>query len=195
VSSRRDHLLDAAIALLGTGGVHRVTHRAVDAAAGVPAGSTSNYFRTREALLEAMVDRFADRERAHFEDVAIAAAPTTPAEMALLMAKAARDATGPHRSLTLARYAILVEAAHRPALRARLADTAARVTTWHATWMRAVGSTTPERDTRIVANFVTGVVLQQLSFPNPAFDPTGLLTDLIESLLRVPAAPPEEAGP
>jgi DNA-binding transcriptional regulator YbjK len=184
MSSRRDDLLDAAIALLGAEGVHSVTHRAVDAAAGVPAGSTSNYFRTRDALLEAVVERFAARERANFEDVAITVAPTTPAELARAAAMSAQDAVGANRALTLARYAILVEAAHRPALRAQLTVTGARVTAWFANWMRAVGSTNPDRDTRIVANFLTGAVLHQLAYPNPEFDPTGHIAHLIESLLR-----------
>jgi DNA-binding transcriptional regulator YbjK len=182
--SRRDDLLDAAIALLGAAGVHGVTHRAVDAAAGLPAGSTSNYFRTRDALLEAVVERFAARERANFEDIAIAIAPTTPAELARALAAYALDATGPNRALTLARYAILVEAANRPALRSQLADTGARITAWYANWVRLVGSTDPERDTPIVANFVTGAMLHQLSYPNPAFDLTAHLTELIESLVR-----------
>jgi len=187
MANRRDDLLDAAISLLGTEGVHGVTHRAVDAAAGRPAGSTSNYFRTRDALLEAVVERFAARERANFEDVAIAIAPTTPAELARALAAAARDSAGPHRTLTLARYAILVEAANRPALRAQLTSTGARVTAWYTNWMRLIGSTDPERDTRIVANFVTGAVLHQLSYPNPEFDLTGHLTYLFESLLRTPS--------
>jgi DNA-binding transcriptional regulator YbjK len=184
MANRRDDLLDAAIALLGGQGVHGVTHRAVDAAAGLPAGSTSNYFRTRDALLEAAVERFAARERANFEDIAIAIAPTTPAELARALAAYAQDSVGPNRTLTLARYAILVEAANRPALRAQLSTTGAQITAWHANWLRVIGSTDPERDTRIVANFVTGAVLHQLSYPNPAFDPTGHLTDLIESLVQ-----------
>ncbi|MFC7482775.1 TetR/AcrR family transcriptional regulator [Luedemannella flava] len=56
--NRRDDLLDAAITVLGEGGMRALTHRAVDAAAGLPAGSTSNYFRTRDALLGAVIDRF-----------------------------------------------------------------------------------------------------------------------------------------
>ncbi|HEX5919668.1 MAG TPA: TetR family transcriptional regulator, partial [Nocardioides sp.] len=43
---RRTVLLDAALELVGTQGMRGLTHRAVDAAAGLPAGSTSNYFRT-----------------------------------------------------------------------------------------------------------------------------------------------------
>jgi AcrR family transcriptional regulator len=182
VPARREDLLDAAIALLGEQGVSGLTHRAVDAAAGLPAGSTSNYFRTKDALLNAVVERFAARERANWEEIATAACPTTAAELALALATFAHDATGPQRTLTLARYAILVEAARRPDLRPQLTATGGRVTAWFTNWLRIVGSTDPERDTPIVMNAYTGLVLHQLSYPRPAFDPAGQLTALLNAL-------------
>src|SRR5213078_25177 len=112
--TRREDLLDAAIAVLGGTGIHGLTHRAVDSAAGLPAGSTSNHFRTRDALLNAVVERFAARERANWEDIAARVCPITPAELAKALVAFAHDATGPHRALTLARYAILVEAGIHP---------------------------------------------------------------------------------
>ncbi len=104
--------------------------RAVDAAAGLPAGSTSSHFRTRDALLNAVVERFAARERANWEDIAAKVCPTTPWELAEAATLFAQDATGPQRTLTLARYAILVEAAIHPALRAQLTVTGGRVRAW-----------------------------------------------------------------
>jgi DNA-binding transcriptional regulator YbjK len=55
--ARRDAIADAAIHLVATQGLRGLTHRAVDAAAGLPPGSTSYYLRTRKALLSACVDR------------------------------------------------------------------------------------------------------------------------------------------
>src|SRR5262245_9859353 len=109
MTTRRDQLLDAAITVLGESGVHGLTHRRVEAAAGLPAGYTTNHFRTRDALLDAVVERFADRERRNWEDLATRLAPATPAELAHAMTLFAHEATGPQRTLTLARYAILVE--------------------------------------------------------------------------------------
>jgi uncharacterized protein (TIGR03083 family) len=57
MSSRRDVLVDAAIQVLGERGVRAVTHPAVDGEAGVAAGSTANYVPTRDALLDAIVER------------------------------------------------------------------------------------------------------------------------------------------
>jgi DNA-binding transcriptional regulator YbjK len=44
---RRRELADAGLAVLARDGARGLTHRAVDSAAGAPAGTASNYFRTR----------------------------------------------------------------------------------------------------------------------------------------------------
>jgi DNA-binding transcriptional regulator YbjK len=184
MANRRDDLLDAAISVLGERGIHALTHRAVDADAGLPAGSTSNHFRTRDALLDAVVERFAARERANWEDIAAKVCPTTPQELARAMTAFAQDATGPHRTLALARYAILVEAGIHPSLRAQLTATGARVNAWFTNWLRIAGSTDPERDAPIIMNHWTGLVLHQLANPDPAFDPSAQITALVTTIVR-----------
>ena len=191
MAARRDDLLDAAICVLGEHGIHALTHRTVDAAAGVPAGSVSNYFRTRDALLNAVVDRFAARERANWEDIAARVCPTTPAELAQALTAFVRDSTGPNRTLTLARYAILVEAAIRPSLREQLAVTGARVSAWFMNWLRIAGSADPGHDAPIVMNHLTGLALHQLAYPDPDFDPSTQITALVTAVLRsLPAKVP-----
>jgi len=184
VSTRREDLLDAAITLLGEGGVHALTHRAVDAAASLPTGSTSNHFRTRDALLDAVVERFSTRERATWEDIAVRMSPTSPEELARALTAFAHEATGPQRTLTLARYAILIEAGIHPSLRAQLMATGARVNAWFMNWMRIAGSTDPERHAPIIANHWTGLVLHELAIPDPAFDPSEQLAALVTSVIR-----------
>ncbi|HEU4346251.1 MAG TPA: TetR family transcriptional regulator [Actinoplanes sp.] len=195
MASRREDLLDAAIRVLGEGGIKALTHRAVDAVAGLPAGSASNYFRTREALLNAVVERFSERERANWDELAVQMNPTTPRELAEAMIVFAREATGTHRTLTLARYAILVEAANQPALRAQLLATGARVNAWFMNWLRVAGSTDPERDAPLLMNHGTGLILHQLAMPDPAFDPSEQLTNLISDVVRPhPVASPAEVA-
>src|SRR6266508_1150931 len=184
MATRREQLLDAAITVLGERGIHALTHRAVDAAAGLPAGSTSNHFRTRDALLNAVVERFAARERANWEDLATTMYPVTPQDLARAMAVFAHEATGPHRTLTLARYAILVEAGIHPSLRAQLLATGARVNAWFMNWMRIAGSTDPERDAPIIMNHWTGIVLHELAIPDPAFDPYPQIAALVTAVVR-----------
>lgn len=59
--TRRAALADAGLAVLAARGARGLTHRAVDARAGVPAGTASNYFRTRRALIDALVARIGER--------------------------------------------------------------------------------------------------------------------------------------
>jgi len=183
VPTRRESLLDAAIVLLGDHGVRAVTHRAVDAAAGVPAGSASNLFRTRDALFDGIVERFAARERANWDELATQADPRSPAALAKTMAELAGEATTTHRTLTLARYAILVEAARRPGLREQLATSGARVNVYFTAWLRRAGSADPGRDLDLVANFWTGLVLHELAIPDPAFDPEPRIAALLANLI------------
>ena len=59
----RERVLAAAIDLVGARGVRSLTHVRVDAAAGLPKGSTSNHFRTRAALIAGVIDAIATAER------------------------------------------------------------------------------------------------------------------------------------
>ena len=191
MSGRRESLLDAAITVAGQAGIHGLTHRAVDAAAGLPAGSASNLFRTRDALLEAVTERFAARERASWEEIAVRVCPTTPGQLAIALTEFAREATGPNRELTLARYALLLEAAIHPPLREQLMATGARVNAWFTNWVRTAGSAEPGRDAPVIMNHWTGIVLHQLAGPDPAFDPFPQISALVTALIgsRLEEAP------
>ena len=188
MANRRDTLLDAAIDVLGNLGIHGLTHRAVDAGAGLPAGSASNLFRSRDALLNAVAERFAVRERANWERIALEIAPTTPDDLARALSRFAQDAVGPNRTLTLARYAILVEAANCPPLRDQLTETGRWVNAWFTNWIRIAGSADPARDAPIVSNHWTGIVLHQLAHPGPEFDPYPQIAALVTAVIRPRAA-------
>ncbi|SHM93232.1 TetR/AcrR family transcriptional regulator [Cryptosporangium aurantiacum] len=68
--NRRADILDAAIDLVAGAGLRGLTHRAVDAAVGLSEGSTSAYFRTRAALLNAVVARLDERIGADVDELA-----------------------------------------------------------------------------------------------------------------------------
>src|SRR6185437_14508892 len=61
---RRRDLCDAAIQLLADRGAKGLSHPQVDRQAGVPDGSTSYYFRTRDALVHAVAERVAELDLA-----------------------------------------------------------------------------------------------------------------------------------
>ena len=94
--------------LLGADGVRALTHARVDERAGLPAGSTSNWFRTRRALLAGVVDRVAEQERADFDPAALSAVSGAEDLVAGLCAMAEAQ-TGPFATRTRARYALFLE--------------------------------------------------------------------------------------
>ncbi|WP_020145822.1 TetR/AcrR family transcriptional regulator [Terracoccus sp. 273MFTsu3.1] len=59
LSPRRRQLLEAAVAVVAAGGLRGLTHRAVDARAGLPAGTCSAYLRTRAALVHGLAQHVA----------------------------------------------------------------------------------------------------------------------------------------
>ncbi|MGW6056212.1 TetR/AcrR family transcriptional regulator [Streptomyces sp. NPDC055189] len=147
---RSELIADAALALLSERGMRGLTHRAVDEAAGLPQGSTSNHARTRLALLETAVARLAERE----------AAVLAPAELRDLTAADAKDRepvinalalalhrylTGDHRLLLISRYELALEATRRPELRAYYDAAGARFREPLVALMRTMGSPEPER--------------------------------------------------
>lgn len=56
MSPRMQLILEAATRVTAAGGMRGLTHRAVDAEAGLPQGSTSGYLRTRLALVTALAE-------------------------------------------------------------------------------------------------------------------------------------------
>ncbi|WP_298889995.1 TetR/AcrR family transcriptional regulator [uncultured Serinicoccus sp.] len=117
MTSSRDRALDASIDLLGTQGLKALTHRRVDERSGLPPGSTSNYFRTREALLDGVADAILERE---VRGMGAAFAPRSAREMVDALVELLDRTTGEQRTLTSARLVLFLEAGHRPALRATL---------------------------------------------------------------------------
>ena len=181
MADRRTAILDAAHEIVGTQGMLALTHRAVDAAAGLPAGSTSNYFRTREALVLGIVERFIARERPMVTGPRDDADPTADG-VATALGRFVESAVGPDRAVTLARYAILVETAQNPALRPGMAPGADQVDTWALDLITRAGSPDPGRDLGVLANYVTGLVLHELALPSADLDARARIRDVIDTL-------------
>ncbi|MZF87960.1 TetR/AcrR family transcriptional regulator [Streptomyces sp. SID5643] len=145
--SRSDLVADTALALLAERGMRGLTHRAVDEAAGLPQGSTSNLARTRQALLELAVRRLADREARVLALHEMPEPGAGPGPLADALALAAHRAMTGHRALTLARYELALEATRRPELRAFFDATGARFRDQLAALVSGLGSTDPARHT------------------------------------------------
>ncbi|MEU6140894.1 TetR/AcrR family transcriptional regulator [Streptomyces sp. NPDC047081] len=157
-ASRADLVADAALALLAERGMRGLTHRAVDEAAGLAQGSTSNLARTRQALLELAVRRLADREA---RVLALHELPDPKAGLAGLvdaLALATHRALTRNRELTLARYELALEATRRPELRAYFDATGARFRDQLTDMVTAAGSTDPARHVLSLVAWADGLM-------------------------------------
>ncbi|WP_225854016.1 TetR/AcrR family transcriptional regulator [Micromonospora sp. AMSO31t] len=169
-AARVARLADAAIELLAEGGMRGLTHRAVDARAGMPPGTTSAYLRTRQALIEAVVQRLADLDRA---DLAAHELPTEPPRAAPALGPDGLDqlaagvaevldrwlTTG--RSRALARYACLLEAVHRPELR-RILEHGTALRVQARDLLARAGAPDPRRQGDQLVAFIDGLLFDRL---------------------------------
>jgi len=106
---RRTRVADAALDLIATTGMKGLTHRAVDEAAGLPAGTTSNYHRTRSALIEAAIDRLEQRDLDVWAADAAAPAATDPEALAERLARYLGVFTGRQADLTRVRLILSLD--------------------------------------------------------------------------------------
>ncbi|CCF61282.1 putative transcriptional regulator [Nocardia cyriacigeorgica GUH-2] len=125
-ADRRLLIADAAIELVAAEGIRALTHRAVDSAMALPPGSTSYYFRTKRALLEAMITHITEVTRADFTTTFTEPPPTHRPRQEILDELAAGigawlDRMLAHRRAHLVvRYALTIELSADPELHARL---------------------------------------------------------------------------
>lgn len=183
--TRRSDLADAAIETLAAAGMHGLTHRAVDRRAGLPEGSTSYYFRTRQALLQAVVERLAELITAE-----IPAFPVTDLDAAVdaITAFVETGATT-GRSRHLARYELILEAGRRPELRAALTASWAVVQEAVAQQLAALGLADPRPRAIDLLALMDGLLFDTIAGTGDR-DPAGPgLRATVQALLTAVARP------
>ncbi|HTX96829.1 MAG TPA: TetR family transcriptional regulator [Mycobacterium sp.] len=175
---RRAQLLDAAIGILADVGIGGLTHRQVDERAGLPAGTTSNYFRTRQALLEATAARTADLHWRRVEVLRAATESLTRDGVKELLTRLLSDPDEQARRYTLARFELFMEGTRRPELRPFLAQLQAAAVKSATLIFEAAGyAPTPEQMDEL-SRLLNGYVFSRLTMPGND-DPAGLVQRLL----------------
>ncbi|GAA3834324.1 TetR/AcrR family transcriptional regulator [Sphaerisporangium flaviroseum] len=161
---RREELIaEAAIMLLVERGMRGLTHRAVDEAAGLPLGSTSNIARTRAALLALTLARLTALEERSFAAVPAGGGVNTPDELADLMTGLLHVQLTEGRRTTLARYELALEATRRPELRKVYDEAGRRFREVAIGVLAAAGSPDPVRHGRQLVAFGEGVIFDAVA--------------------------------
>ena len=163
---RRTAILDGALAVLAEQGMRGLTHRAVDAAAGLPPGSTSYYFRSRAALVAGCVQRLVERDLA--EDVAavdvtlLSAERDLPAVLATVLTTVGVRMATVERQRTLARYELSLAAVRDPALRVELVAGGDTIRRRGAALLARAGVAEPDAAAEELAALLDGLVYTAL---------------------------------
>ncbi len=168
MSSTRARALDAAVTLVGTEGIRALTHGRVDAAAGLPAGSTSNHFRTRAALVSGVIEWIARRE---LDDAGTADIRSRDDLVAALSRMIAAQ-SGPLSARTRARYALFLEADEDTALPLREQRTA--MESWLRSILGALGGEQAAARSALVMAAGDGLLLHRITV-----DPDAPIDDVV----------------
>ncbi len=177
--ARRAALLDAAIEVLARDGARGLTFRAVDMQAGVPIGTASNYFASRDDLLGQAGRHIHHRLAAtpqEVDDFSREFADAGPSRaLAERMLRALLRRIDEDRAAYLALLELRLEATRRPGLRATLTET---IRASHAANMQAY------RDFALPGTPVTALLLY--------YAMSGLIVELLTLPDAITDLPPDE---
>jgi DNA-binding transcriptional regulator YbjK len=182
---RRTAILDAAIDILVDVGIGGLTHRQVDDRAGLPAGTTSNYFRTRLALLEATAAHVVDLHWRHVKALESALpSPMDRAGVAALMTRMVADPDEAARRRNLARFELFIEATRRPELRPFLYELQHAAMKTAGLILAAAGIDASPEQVDQLTRLLNGLTFSNLTIDQPdGHDPAGLIERVLGAIL------------
>jgi TetR/AcrR family transcriptional regulator, regulator of biofilm formation and stress response len=180
-AARREALLEAVLAIVAEVGAEAVTHRRVAERAGLPLASTTYWFDSKEELLTAALELAADRDVARLHEQAERLREHDPRQAVLATVRDPVDEPSTRASL-MATYALLLEAARRPALQelARRWTDAYLVTIGEL--LARAGSARPHDDAQLILAAADGLLLEQLA-TGETDDPRPELARLLDLLI------------
>jgi len=162
---RRAALVDAGVEVLAREGARGLTFRAVDAEAGVPAGTASNYFTGRDELLRQIDARLHLRLAPDPEVLGeLMKAPKDRALVTALMRDIMARATG-DRTGYLALLEMRLEATRRPELRASYTESVRADLEEGMAFHREAGLPGSDETVAVLYLAMLGLILEHLTLP------------------------------
>ena len=170
--ARRDAIVRAALELIGEKGLDAVTHRAVADRAGVPLSATTYWFASKDAILQEALLLAAREEVERLERVVLSLAgkelDVSRWDDAVAAELAAELEEDPARQVAFTE--LVLEGTRRPWLREEVARWEDAFLRLAELGLRATGSPEPVTDARLVVATVTGLMIGQLTNPQPDFE-------------------------
>ncbi len=156
-AGRREQILEATLRVIGRSGRQAVTHRAVAEEAGVPLGSTTYYFDSRDDLLRQALEHVAASEVERYGELGeelrnVKSARALADRLIDELVSAAED-----RIAYIAEYELWLEAGRRPELREAAQSWCDAEQRSVAAAMEALGSADPVTDASLVVAAIDGL--------------------------------------
>ncbi|OKI02028.1 TetR family transcriptional regulator [Streptomyces sp. CB02923] len=178
---RRTALVDAAIEVLAREGARGLTFRAVDAQAGVPVGTASNYFANRDELFTQAGSRIHVRMTPDPAQVGEAMLPEPSRELVTGLMRWLVRRMSDERTGYLAMLELRLEATRRPALQAEL-NRAVRAAFEENVRFHLDAGLPGDADTVLVLYLaMTGMLLEHFTLPDMLSDTE--LDKLVETVV------------
>lgn len=178
--ARRNLLADAGITVLAREGSRGLTHRAIDAEAGVPIGTTSNYFRSRQTLVSGIFERIGVRLAPTPEELQLRATSQPSRELfADYIRDIVRRLLG-HRDVTIALFELRLEAARNPELAASLGEWQRAGFDGDVAFNEHAGLPGGRREVALFHYAIDGLVFDQLTSP---IDPSTPTDEVVNALV------------
>jgi DNA-binding transcriptional regulator YbjK len=178
---RQAAIADAAIHLVATRGLRGLTHRAVDAEAGLPPGSTSYYLRTRAALLTACVNRMLARDLTAQPSPG-ADRPASTADPVEMLVEMVVGLVQDRPDDLVARYELSLEASRQPELREAIIQGGRQLREGLAGLLAALGIADPEAAAWPAAAMMDGLMYDRVAGAGTTLSPDAFETAVRRSL-------------
>lgn len=194
---RRRELCDAAIRVLAEHGARGLTHAKVDSYAEVPDGTTSYYYRTREALLRGVGGRVVEIDLENLRSIGSGAGnPDSPFES--LARLILLQSHGDGLALNRARLELLLSAERDEELAAESQRSTEQMIAMVGEAIANVSSRPGDRtlvqaQTRAVSTFISGV-FTRMAAGDRSFDDAAALSALLEAIVTAVTAAHDDAN-
>jgi TetR/AcrR family transcriptional regulator, regulator of biofilm formation and stress response len=179
---RREQILEAALRVIGRSGREAVTHRAVAEEAGVPLGSTTYYFDSRDDLLAEALEHVAAEAVRRYARLAGELRSVSSAEELADGLLSELIAAAENRTAYIAEYELWLEARRRPELREAAQSWCDAEQLAVAGAMESLGSREPAIDASLVVAAIDGLGERLLGREE---DPAKAAKELRPELIRL----------
>jgi DNA-binding transcriptional regulator YbjK len=187
LSPRRQDILEATLRVIGQGGVHNVSYRAVAQEANVSLASTTYYFDSKSALVEEALELMIARSSESVRQYTTAPSRISRAELIdRIIAFAGAQIDDPGALLT-AQFELMLEAGRADHLQPLARRWSITYMDGFAEMIRKAGIPRPNAAAEIIMTFVEGTLVDYVATPRDDFLEgylRPLLTDLVTAWSR-----------